>query len=92
MTATKPDTVSIDPALQVRLSTLASRSGLSVDELAGRVLADHVENAERSSAEYAEDDARWQRYLESGTVVPAQAIRSKLRNYAAQAAAQPEPQ
>ena len=79
-------TVHIDPALKARLVALASRSGRTLDELAQSVLRSHADEQERSAAERAEDEQRWQRYLQSGQSMPFEAVRSRLQKLAGEAA------
>ncbi len=68
----------IDAALLQRLDALARRDGTTLADLTDDVLRRYVESTERSLRESAEDDARWQRYQESGTVVSADAVRARL--------------
>ncbi|HWU64368.1 MAG TPA: hypothetical protein VN112_20310 [Ensifer sp.] len=56
----------IDRELSERLSVIAEREGSTVSELAENVLRQHAEEAERLAEEFAEDDRRWARYLETG--------------------------
>lgn len=86
MSDSKNDTVHIDPALKARLAALASRSGRTLDELAQSVLRSHADEQERGAAEYAEDEQRWQRYLQSGQSVPFETVRSRLQKLAGEAA------
>lgn len=86
MSDSENDTVHIEPDLKVRLAALASRSGRTLDELAQAVLRSHADEQERTAAEYAEDEQRWQRYLQSGQSVPFQAVRAKLQGLAGEAA------
>lgn len=88
----KSQPLTIDPNLQVRLSALAKREGYTVSELAERLLRAHADQAEREIIEYAEDDRRWQKYLETGAAVPFDTVRNKLRHLAAEAAHKVEPQ
>lgn len=92
MSMTKPQSLTIDPNLQVRLSALAERQGYTVSEFAERLLRAHADQAEREITEYAEDERRWQRYLETGTAVSFDTVRNKLRHLAAEAAREMEPQ
>ena len=86
MTDSKNDTLEIDPDLKIRLAALASRSGQSFTELAQNVLRSHADKQERDMTEYAEDEQRWQRYLETGESIPFENIRAKLQGLAAEAA------
>lgn len=79
MSDSENSTVHIDPDLKARL---ASRSERTLDELAQAVPRSHADEQERAAAEYAEDDQRWQRYLQTGQGVPFQAVRSRLRKLA----------
>lgn len=80
------DTLHIDPALKARLAALANRSGRTLDDLAQSVLRSHADEQERTAAEYAEDEQRWQRYLQTGQSVPFQTVRSRLQKLAGAAA------
>ena len=86
MSHSDKSTVSIDPDLQARLTALASKNGQTVSELAEHVLRGHADQQERLAAEYAEDEERWQRYLETGETIPFDAVRSKLQGMAGKAA------
>jgi predicted transcriptional regulator len=86
MADSKKDAIEIDPDLKVRLSALASRSGQSFAELAQIVLRTHADEQERAIIEYAEDEQRWQRYLETGKTIPFEKIRAKLQEHSAEAA------
>jgi len=88
----KPQPLNIDPNLEVRLSALAAREGYTVSEFAERLLRAHADQAEREITEYAEDERRWQKYLETGTAVSFDTVRNKLRHLAAEAAHKVEPQ
>lgn len=83
-------TLAIDPDLHTRLKALAEKSGLSADQFAAAVLETHAEEEEALQEEKFDEHQRWQRYLETGQTVPASKIRSKLRAYAADAAARLE--
>lgn len=80
------NTVPLDPDLLARLGSLASQSGQTLTELAESVLRKHAEEQERMAAEHADDEARWQRYLQTGASVPFEQVRSKLRALSAEAA------
>jgi predicted transcriptional regulator len=86
MTDSKNNTLEIDTDLKVRLAALASRSGQSFAELAQDILRTHADEQERTIIEYAEDEQRWQRYLETGKTIPFEKIRSKLQGLSAEAA------
>lgn len=58
--------LAIDSELSERLSVIAEREGSTLSELAETVLRQHAEEAERLAEEFAEDDRRWARYLETG--------------------------
>ena len=77
------DTVELAPDLKVRL---AARSGQTLPELAEAVLRRHADEQERTVAEYADDEQRWQRYLQTGQSVPFQTVQAKLQGLAAEAA------
>lgn len=78
--------VHIDPDLSARLATLAARSGRTLDELAQAILRDHADTAERGAEEHADDERRWQRYLQTGECVSSEAVQSRLRQLADDAA------
>ena len=86
MSESESSSVTIDPDLKVRLVALASRSGQTLDELTQIVLRRHADEQERIATEYAEDEKRWQRYLQTGQSVPIQVVRSKLQTLAGKAA------
>jgi predicted transcriptional regulator len=86
------DPLYLSPALKIRLENLAAQSGLSFRDLAEAVLSAHADEQERRQAEFTEDDARWQRYIEDGQAIPFETIRNKLHGLAAQAAQKVEPQ
>ncbi len=81
----KPN-LTIEPHLQTRLAVLAEREGASFEEFAERILRSHAEHAERAIIEQAEDERRWQKYLETGASIPFDAMRKKVQNLAADAA------
>jgi predicted transcriptional regulator len=58
--------LAIDSELIERLSAIAEREGSTLPELAESVLRQHAEEAERLAEEFAEDDRRWAKYLETG--------------------------
>lgn len=80
------DTLSIDPALRLRLSALAAKINTSVEALADDILRMHADEAEHALEEQAEDEQRWQRYLQTGQAIPFASVRRKLRELAAKAA------
>ena len=75
--------LAIDPELRERLTTLAARSGRTVDELARAILASHA--GEHALAEYEEDERRWRLYEETGEAVPVEEFRARLRAMAEEA-------
>lgn len=79
------ETVSIDGDLKKRLAVIAEREGSTVSELAESVLRLHAEDVERQEAEFAEDDRRWARYLETGESISLEDMKSKLRALADEA-------
>lgn len=58
--------LAIDRELSERLSVIAERERSTLSELAENVLRQHAEEAERLAEEFAEDDRRWARYIETG--------------------------
>lgn len=88
----KPEPLHLDPSLQARLAALAERRGSTLSEFAEEVLRLHADEAESALSEAAEDELRWQRYLETGASVPFEKVRGKLRRLAAEAAQKVEPQ
>ena len=88
----KTHSLEIDPHLQVRLGVLAKQRGASLADLAESVLRNYADEAERAIIEEADDEGRWQSYLETGASVPFETVRAKLRGLAADAARNAEPQ
>ena len=86
MSDPKDDTLELDPDLKARLAALAARSGQTLPELAEAVLRRHADEQERTVAEYANDEQRWQRYLQTGQSVPFQTVQARLRKLAGEAA------
>jgi len=84
------DTLTIEPHLQTRLAVLAEREGYSFEEFAERILRSHADHAEREIIEQADDERRWQKYLETGASVPFEIVRSKVQRLAADAAMKTE--
>jgi predicted transcriptional regulator len=78
-------TVSIDGDLKKRLAAIAEREGATVSELAESVLRLHADDVERQEAEFAEDDRRWARYLETGESISLEDMKVKLRALADEA-------
>lgn len=76
--------VKIDADLQSRLTMIAERQGYSFNELAESILRMHADRLEHEINEYADDDERWQRYVESGAAISFDSIRSKLQILATQ--------
>ena len=87
-----PKPLQIAEDVKVRLSALADKSGHTVDELADAVLRAHVDEQERAIIEVAEDERRWQRYLETGQTVSLESVRGKLHTLANEASVLSEPQ
>jgi predicted transcriptional regulator len=79
------ETVSIDGDLKKRLAVIAERDGATVSELAESVLRLHAEDVERQEHEFAEDDRRWARYLETGDSISREDMQAKLRALADEA-------
>ena len=79
-------TLSIDAELGQRLAEEAVKSGCTPDALAADILQAHFAANTTGLQDLEDDDLRWQRYKESGHSVSQDAIRSKLRRYAAEAA------
>ena len=92
MSGMKLEPLHLDPSLQARLAALAERRGSTLSEFAEEVLRSHADEAEHALSETAEDERRWQRFLESGASVPFEKVRGKLRRLAAEAAQKMEPQ
>ena len=78
MSDTHSNTIDLAPELEARLAPLAARSGQSVKEFAQPVLLHHAHEQEQRLAEYAEDDARWERYLATGESIPAEVVLAEL--------------
>lgn len=77
--------LAIDRELSERLSVIAEREGSTLSELAETVLRQHAEEAERLADEFAEDDRRWARYLETGESISLEDMRAKLQALAGEA-------
>ena len=77
--------LAIDSELSERLSVIAEREGSTLSELAETVLRQHAEEAERLAEEFAEDDRRWARYLETGESISLEDMRVKLKDLADEA-------
>lgn len=92
MRTPKTQPLEIDPHLQARLGVLAKRRGASLEDLAESVLRSYADEAERTLTEQADDENRWQRYIETGVSVSFDTVRAKLRGLAADAARQADPQ
>ncbi|RXT28997.1 hypothetical protein B5P46_09695 [Rhizobium leguminosarum] len=75
----------IDPHLQARLGVLAEKQGASLADFTESVLRSYTDESERTISEQAEDEGRWQRYLETGVSVPFETVRARLRGFAAEA-------
>ncbi|TRL35938.1 ribbon-helix-helix protein, CopG family [Rhizobium straminoryzae] len=79
------ETVSIDGDLKKRLAVIAEREGSTVSELAESVLRHHAEDVERQEAEFAEDDRRWAKYLETGECISFEDMIVELQSLADEA-------
>ncbi len=77
--------LAIDRELSERLSVIAEREGSTLSELAETVLRQHAEEAERLAEEFAEDDRRWARYLETGESISLEDILQELDTLAGEA-------
>ncbi|MEM8587714.1 MAG: hypothetical protein AAGG65_06595 [Pseudomonadota bacterium] len=82
----KPRRIQIDAALNNRLTALAERDGVSVDDLVTKTLSRHADERERVMDDLRQDEERWQRYLATGHAVPFESVRRKLRAMVAKAA------
>ncbi|MEM1383902.1 MAG: hypothetical protein AAF713_08945 [Pseudomonadota bacterium] len=90
MTEKSTHPVNLPHDLHERLKALGGRDGYTLDEITDRVLRAYVEIEERAITEHAEDERRWQRYLETGICHPIEDLRSELRRLAGDAARQSE--
>ena len=88
----KTESVDIDPQLKARLAAIASKSGRTFSELAQQVLSTHADHQERLITEAAEDEKRWQRYLETGQSISLDQMRGNLASLALKAAQKAAPQ
>ncbi|MCO5732101.1 hypothetical protein [Rhizobium sp. SSA_523] len=79
------ETVSIDGDLKKRLAVIAERDGSTVSELAESILRLHADDVERQEAEFAEDDRRWARYLETGESIAFDDFMAELQSLADEA-------
>lgn len=82
----------LDDKLHDGLAAIAREKGQTIEELAGKILRHHIDSVERDAAEYAEDEQRWQNYLESGHSVPFDVVRGRLHALSQEAAAKVETQ
>ena len=92
MRTPKTRPLEIDPHLQARLGVLAKKQGASLADFAESVLRSYADEAERAISERAEDEGRWQRYLETGVSVPFERVRAKLRDFVAEDFRKADPQ
>ena len=90
MSTPNAKTLEIDPAVYARLAALAEQQGESFEALASRILRDTIDALEQGRAERAEDERRWQNYLQSGKTISFDEMRGKLRHLAAEAASRAE--
>ena len=81
--------LTLDPELRDRLTVLAERSGVSLADLAERVLRAHADEQERLIDELAEDEERWQRYLAGGQTLSFETVRARLQSLAGEATHDP---
>lgn len=65
----------IDPDLHERLSAMAEKQGIPFDELALNVLHNHAD------FDIAEDERRYQKYLETGESVSLEEFRANIQGY-----------
>lgn len=79
-------TLHISGDLEARLGAIARHTGQTIEELADTVLRAHADAQEQGTQEEAEDEHRWQRYLETGQTVSVETVRGKLHALADQAA------
>lgn len=82
----KPRQIEIDAALNSRLTALAEREGVSVDDLVTKTLNQHADEREQVLDDLRQDEERWQRYLAAGHAVPFETVRRKLRTMVTEAA------
>lgn len=71
--------IEIDPALKKRLSDLADQLGRPLREITEGFLRDQASEVELALAMSAEDDQRWQTYLETGNAMSFNDIRGVLK-------------
>lgn len=86
MSKPKTATIEIDADLKARLTLLASKSGRSFMDLTEGILRTHADQLEYTADQYADDEQRWQRYLETGKAIAFEDIRTKLQSLASEAA------
>jgi predicted transcriptional regulator len=77
--------MTFDMHLLKRLSVIADKRGVPVEELVSLALSDFVTAEEHGAIERVALEHRWQNYLDTGKTVPADKVRAKLRDYAAEA-------
>ena len=75
----------IDPHLQARLGALTKRRGASLEDLAESVQRSYTDETEHAITEQADNEKRWQRYLETDVSALFNTVRTRLRGLAADA-------
>ncbi len=80
------DRIEIEETLEKRLAALAGE-GRSASDLANDVLRAYAEEVEEfAHVATAEDERRWQRYLETGEAISFDEIKTELKSLAARSA------
>jgi len=90
MSAESTKSVQVSEDVHYRMKVIAERNGATVDDFADSALRAHVDDVEHGIIEAAEDERRWEHYLNGGKTIPADEFRKKLHRLAAQAAAKVE--
>ena len=89
MDTMETDRIDIDDSLTQRLAAIAKDQGITASDLANDVLRSFTEEIEETiaSVDTAEDERRWQKYLETGESVSMEEFRAELHELAAKSAA-----
>ena len=78
--------VKLDDETRARLKKLGELKQRSTHWLMREAIYRYLDAEERYEHEKAEDSARWQRYLETGTAIPHEDVKARLDALAKQAA------
>jgi predicted transcriptional regulator len=78
--------VKLDEETRARLRKLGEIRQRSPHWLMKEAIHRYLDTEERYEGEKAEDHARWQRYLDTGTAIPHEDVKTRLNELAEQAA------